>query len=181
MELASHVVSQQTGVDVNLPVGKLLVQNIVLLFVPIAAGAAFRRIAPKAASRVNKVLGKAAFPALMLLALLFFLQYTKEIMENFALLGLATASLILAAMLCSSLLSRLSGFTPAVAGHCNRLFSFYLQQRRDGHSRHNLRTADEHSAACLCIRGTPQMQAGVSRLPHISDCAQNHVRCTVDT
>ena len=92
MELASHVVSQQTGVDVNLPVGKLLVQNIVLLFVPIAAGAAF----------------------LMLLALLFFLQYTKEIMENFALLGLATASLILAAMLCSSLLSRVSGFTPAV-------------------------------------------------------------------
>ena len=47
MELASHVVSQQTGVDVNLPVGKLLVQNIVLLFVPIAAGAAFRRIAQK--------------------------------------------------------------------------------------------------------------------------------------
>lgn len=58
--------------------------------------------------------GLPAFPALMLLALLFFLQYTKEIMENFALLGLATASLILAAMLCSSLLSRLSGFTPAV-------------------------------------------------------------------
>lgn len=50
----------------------------------------------------------------MLLALLFFLQYTKEIMENFALLGLATASLIIAAMLCSSLLSRVSGFTPAV-------------------------------------------------------------------
>ena len=49
--------------------------------------------------------GLPAFPALML---------TKEIMENFALLGLATASLILAAMLCSSLLSRLSGFTPAV-------------------------------------------------------------------
>ena len=59
MELASHVVSQQTGAEVNLPVSKLLVQNIVLLFVPIAAGAAFRRIAPKAASRVNKVLGKA--------------------------------------------------------------------------------------------------------------------------
>lgn len=111
---ADAVVSQQTGAEVNLPVSKLLVQNIVLLFVPIAAGAAFRRIAPKAASRVNKVLGKAAFPALMLLALLFFLQYTKEIMENFALLGLATTSLILAAMLCSSLLSRLSGFTPAV-------------------------------------------------------------------
>ena len=114
MEIASRLVSQQTGADINLPVGKLLVQNIVLLFVPIAAGAVFRRVAPKSASRVGKVLGKAAFPALMLLALLFFLQYTKEILENFTLLGLATASLIHLAMLCSSLLSRVAGFTPAV-------------------------------------------------------------------
>ena len=114
MEIASRLVSQQTGADINLPVGKLLVQNIVLLFVPIAAGAVFRRVAPKSASRVGKVLGKAAFPALMLLALLFFLQYTKEILENFTLLGLATAALILLAMMCSSLLSRLWKFTPAV-------------------------------------------------------------------
>ena len=71
MELASHVVSQQTGAEVNLPVSKLLVQNIVLLFVPIAAGAAFRRIAPKAASRVNKVLGKAAFPLRLLMRRVF--------------------------------------------------------------------------------------------------------------
>ena len=114
MELASRFISHQSGVEVALPVGKLLLQNLVLLFVPIIAGAAFRRFSPNAAAKVNKVLGKAAFPALMFLAVVFFLQYTKEITDNFAVLGLSTAALILIAMLCSSLLSRLWRFTPAV-------------------------------------------------------------------
>lgn len=114
MELASRFISHQSGVEVALPVGKLLLQNLVLLFVPIIAGAVFRRFSPNAAAKVNKVLGKAAFPALMFLAVVFFLQYTKEITDNFAVLGLSTAALILIAMLCSSLLSRLGHFTPAV-------------------------------------------------------------------
>ena len=79
MDLASVFISQQSGVEVHLPVGKLLLQNLVLLFV-----------------------------------LVFFLQYTKEIVDNFTVLGLATAALILLAMMCSSLLSRLWKFTPAV-------------------------------------------------------------------
>ena len=106
--------SQQSGVEVHLPVGKLLLQNLVLLFVPILAGAAFRHFSPVAAEKVHKVLSKAAFPALMFLALVFFLQYTKEIVDNFTVLGLATAALILLAMMCSSILSRLWKFTPAV-------------------------------------------------------------------
>lgn len=114
MELASRFISHQSGVEVALPVGKLLLQNLVLFFVPIIAGAVFRRFSPNAAAKVNKVLGKAAFPALMFLAVVFFLQYTKEITDNFAVLGLSTAALILIAMLCSSLLSRLGRFTPAV-------------------------------------------------------------------
>ena len=114
MDLASVFVSQQSGVEVHLPVGKLLLQNLVLLFVPILAGAAFRHFSPVAAEKVHKVLSKAAFPALMFLALVFFLQYTKEIVDNFTVLGLATAALILLAMMCSSLLSRLWKFTPAV-------------------------------------------------------------------
>ena len=78
MDLASVFVSQQSGVEVHLPVGKLLLQNLVLLFVPILAGAVFRHFSPVAAEKVHKVLSKAAFPALMFLALVFFLQYTKE-------------------------------------------------------------------------------------------------------
>ena len=107
-------VSEQSGVDVSLPVGKLVVQNLVLLFVPILAGALFRRFRPEAAAKVSRVLGKAAFPALMFLALVFFLQYPREIVDNLSVLGLAAGALILLAMLCSSLLSRLGGSTPAV-------------------------------------------------------------------
>lgn len=110
----SVFVSQQAGVDVVLPVGKLLVQNIVLLFVPMFLGIALRHFRPDAALKVNKVLGKCAFPALMVLAGVFFLQYTAEIIANFKVLGLAAGCLILAAMLCSSLLSKFVGNNIAV-------------------------------------------------------------------
>ena len=110
----SWIVSQQAGVDVVLPVGKLFMQNIVLLFAPMFLGIALRHYKPAVAAKVNKVLGKCAFPALMLLAGVFFLQYTKEIIGNFAVLGFAAGCLILMAMLCSSLLSRIAGTGTAV-------------------------------------------------------------------
>lgn len=114
MGVVSAFVSQQAGVEVVLPVGKLLMQNIVLLFIPMLLGIALRHYKPAVALKVNKVLGKCAFPALMLLAGVFFLQYTGEIIDNFRVLGLAAGCLILGTMLCSSLLSRASNFTDAV-------------------------------------------------------------------
>jgi len=114
MEFVTRFVSDMSEVQITLPVGKLLVQNIVLLFVPLIAGSIFRHFLPTAAARVGWVLGKAAFPALMTLALLFFLQYSNEIVDNFAILGLSAALLILLAMACSSALSRLGGFGSAV-------------------------------------------------------------------
>lgn len=114
MEFVTRFVSDMSKVQITLPVGKLLVQNIVLLFVPLIAGSIFRHFLPTAAARVGRVLGKAAFPALMTLALLFFLQYSNEIVDNFAILGLSAALLILLAMACSSALSRLGGFGSAV-------------------------------------------------------------------
>ena len=114
MGAVSAFVSQQAGVEVVLPVGKLIVQNLVLLFVPMLAGIALRNYKPAVAAKVNKVLGKCAFPALMVLAGVFFLQYTQEIFDNFSVLGIAAAALILGTMLCSSLLSRFGGFSDAV-------------------------------------------------------------------
>lgn len=114
MEFVSRFVSEQSGIKVNLPFGKLIVQNIVLLFVPLILGIMFRHFMPEIAQKVNKTLSKFAFPALMLLALIFFLQNTQEIIDNFALLGLTVAVLILAAMLCSSFLSRLTKSNTAV-------------------------------------------------------------------
>ena len=114
MELTSHIVSHNAGISIELPIGKLLVQNIVLLFVPLMAGWLFRRWKPILAGKVSKVLNKLAFPALMTLALLFFLQYTQGIIDNFRLIGMACGLLILASMACSSLLARVGKLTDAV-------------------------------------------------------------------
>ena len=114
MAFVTDFVSSTNGMDIHLPIGKLLVQNIVLLFVPLLAGSLFRKIKPLAAAKTGRVLGKFAFPALMTLAAVFFLQYRSEIADNFAVLGMSAALLILLAMLCSSGMSRLSGSTVAV-------------------------------------------------------------------
>lgn len=114
MELVSNFVSEQSGIEVQLPFGRLIVQNIVLLFVPLILGIMFRHYFPQAAASTNKVLSKLAFPALMLLAFIFFLQHTQAIIDNFAILGMTIAILILAAMLCSSLLSRITKSNTAV-------------------------------------------------------------------
>ena len=114
MEFVARFVTEQSGVEVNLPFGKLIVQNIVLLFVPLFLGIIFRHYLPEPAAKVNKVLSKLAFPALMTLAGIFFLQNTQAIKENFAVLGLTITALILAAMICSSLLSRMTKSGTAV-------------------------------------------------------------------
>ena len=114
MEFVTATVSQMSGVEIELPVGKLLVQNIVLLLLPLFAGSLFKRSFPEAALKVRNVLGKMAFPALMILAAVFFLQYKEEIADNFASLGLSAAMLIVCAMACSSSLSRIGKFSDAV-------------------------------------------------------------------
>ena len=114
MAYVAEFVSSTNGCDIHLPIGKLFMQNIVLLFVPLLAGSLFAKLKPVAAKKVAKVLGKLAFPALMTLAAVFFLQYWREIADNFALLGLAGALLIMLAMLCSGGLSRISGSSTAV-------------------------------------------------------------------
>lgn len=114
MEIVAAFVSDQSGAIISLPVGKLLIQNVVLFLVPMLLGIALKKFRPETAKKANKALSKVAFPALIVLALTFFLQYTKEIFDNFALLGLAATALILAAMLCSSLLSRAGKFGKAV-------------------------------------------------------------------
>lgn len=107
MSFVAEKVSLMSGMEINLPIGKLIVQNFVLVFVPMLIGVAFKHYMPEPASKVRKVLGKAAFPALMVLALTFFLQYPKEIADNFGVLGLSASLLILISMSCGSALSRL--------------------------------------------------------------------------
>ena len=114
MEFVASAVSNMLGMQIHLPIGKLLVQNLLLLFVPMLLGSLFKHYFSVAAEKVKKVLSKVASPALMTLALVFFYQYKNEILENFALLGLSAAVLILVAMLCSSGISRIGKFNDAV-------------------------------------------------------------------
>lgn len=114
MKWVSCIVSDIAEIEINLPVGKLLAQNLVLIFVPMLAGCLFRYYQPDKAQKVNKILSKFAFPALMVLAFVFFFQYRVEIVKNFSILGLSATLLIMVAILCSSVLSRIGGFSFSV-------------------------------------------------------------------
>lgn len=114
MGFAARFVAVHAGAAIELPVGKLLVQNIVLLFLPMLCGALFRHWRPRAARRVHELLGRVAFPALMLLAAVFFVQYASTILENLGVLGLAAGALILLAMAGGSLLACLFRLRRAV-------------------------------------------------------------------
>lgn len=114
MKWVSCIVSDIAEIEINLPVGKLLAQNLVLIFVPMLVGCLFRYYLPDKAQKVNKILSKFAFPALMVLAFVFFFQYRVEIVKNFSILGLSATLLIMVAILCSSVLSRIGGFSISV-------------------------------------------------------------------
>lgn len=93
-------------VDVHLPVGNLVVQNIVLMLVPIIVGIAVRKKWGGAAEKIHKVLSKIAFPALIFLATVFFIKNREAIIANFGQLGLSITVLILLAMASGVVLSR---------------------------------------------------------------------------
>jgi len=94
-------------VDIHLPTGNLLIQNIVLMVIPIAVGFTVNIFREKAAARIHNVLKRIAMPALVLLVTVFFFQHKQTIMNEFASLGLTMTALILACTGCGALLSRL--------------------------------------------------------------------------
>lgn len=101
-----------SAVQVHLPVGKLLMQNIVLMFLPIVVGIAVRKRWANAANKMHNILSRIAFPALIFLATVFFIQNRDAIIDSFGQLGLSVSVLILLAMGSGALLShsmRLTG------------------------------------------------------------------------
>lgn len=99
------------AVNIHLPVGKLLVQNIVLMVVPIAVGFVVNIFRPRAAQAIHNVLKRIAMPALVLLVTIFFLQHKQTIIAEFGSLGLTMTVLILATTGCGALLSQLVHLT----------------------------------------------------------------------
>ena len=105
MSWATRLVGESMGI--SLPVGNLIKQNLVLMLLPVLLGIGIHYAWPKAAEKIDKVLTKLAFPLLLVLITVFYIQHHKTILENIGVLGLCVTVLILVAIGCSSLLSRL--------------------------------------------------------------------------
>jgi len=91
--------------DIHLPIGNLLIQNLVLMVVPISIGFIVNIFREQAAAKIHNVLKRIAMPALILLVTVFFIQHKQTIVAEFASLGLTMTILILATTGCGALLA----------------------------------------------------------------------------
>lgn len=105
MSWATRLVGENVGIV--LPVGNLIKQNLLLMLLPVLLGIGLHYAWPKAAEKTDRILGKLAFPLLLVLITVFYIQHHKTILEHIGILGLCVTALILLAVACSSLLSRL--------------------------------------------------------------------------
>ena len=110
MAWATRLVGESVGIA--LPVGNLIKQNLVLMLLPVLLGIGLHYAWPKSAEKTDKVLSKLAFPLLLVLITIFYIQHHRTILENIGLLGLCVTALILVAIGCSALLSRLVKNSP---------------------------------------------------------------------
>lgn len=102
MQWTTSAVGESVGV--SLPVGNLLMQNIVTMLLPILLGIGVRHWWHETAQKIERVLSKLAFPALMLLAGIFFVQHRETIAENLTTLGSAVILLLLCAIAVAAVL-----------------------------------------------------------------------------
>ena len=110
MSWATQLVGESVGI--SLPVGNLIKQTLVLMLLPVLLGIGLHYAWPKAAEKTDKVLTKLAFPLLLVLITVFYIQHHRTILENIGILGLCVPALILVAIGISSLLSRLVRNSP---------------------------------------------------------------------
>ena len=91
---------------IQLPVVNLLMQNVFTMLVPIVLGILCRKYYSNVAMKMDRVLSKIAFPALMLLAGIFFVQHYDTITTHFSVLGMCVGLLLLTAVVLSGVGSR---------------------------------------------------------------------------
>ena len=105
MSWATRIVGESVGI--TLPVGNLIKQNLLLMLLPVLVGIAIHYIWPNASAKIDKVLSKLAFPLLMVLITVFYVQNHRTILDNLGIISVCVTVLILVAVFCSSMLSRL--------------------------------------------------------------------------
>ena len=111
MSWATQLVGESVGI--SLPVGNLIKQNLLLMLLPVLLGILLHYAWPKGAEKIDRVLARLAFPLLFVLITVFYIQHHRTILDNIGVLGLCVTALILVAITCSSLLSRLVRNSPA--------------------------------------------------------------------
>ena len=94
-----------SDMEISLPIGNLLIQNILLMAFPIAFGLWLSMRKKSLASKIHSVLRRMAFPLLVFLASVFFLQHRETIVREFPVLGMSMTALIITAMACGALIS----------------------------------------------------------------------------
>jgi len=86
------------GSMIELPVVNLVVQNVVLVLLPVIVGMLVRNYKPGVARKIHNVLRRLSFPMLVLLATIFFIVHRQVIADNMSVLGLSTLMLVVGAM-----------------------------------------------------------------------------------
>lgn len=94
-----------TQVGVTLPIGNLLVQNLFTMLLPILLGIGVRKWWKNTAAKIEHILSKLAFPALMLLVGTFFVQHRETISNNIGSLGISVTLLLICAIIVAAVLS----------------------------------------------------------------------------
>ena len=102
MQIVTTSVGQTVGV--SLPVGNLLMQNIITMLLPIALGICVKHYFSVAAQKMERILTKCAFPALMLVVILFYIQHKDTIMSASAITLLSPLTLIVCAITVAALI-----------------------------------------------------------------------------
>ena len=102
---------QFSDISIQLPIGNLLIQNLVLMVLPIAIGFVVNMYKEQTAAKIHDVLKRIAMPALVLLVTVFFFQHKQTIVAEFASLGMTMTVLILATTGCGALLAWLLKLT----------------------------------------------------------------------
>lgn len=98
------------SVGITLPVKNLILQNLVLMLLPVLAGILMNRFAPTVAREVDHVLSKAVFPALLMIVTIFYVQNKNVIAQHLPTLGACVTLLILSASFLAAAVSRLFRF-----------------------------------------------------------------------
>ncbi len=110
MSLATDILAIPST-EIHLPIGAMLGQNLVLMLVPIILGYFTMRLFPVAAAHIDRILNKFAFPALLILITIFFIQNYTTFARNFQQLWLSVTLLLVLSMSIGGLLCKIMMFS----------------------------------------------------------------------